>query len=136
VTIYQFDGTINNGLIFYYYCSHSNTEKYKQLATKHYPNFISTINGKLVTKESFQNTDYFHIGGDAVFSKKIMLQFETLLITSHTSFQGFTNAYNLLHEYEYNDHRFTERRIFSQIWIIYQVITLAFFMGYDQIELV
>ncbi|CAF1671116.1 unnamed protein product, partial [Adineta ricciae] len=135
VTIYEFDGTINNGLIFYYYCSHTKTGKCKQSATKHYPNFISSINGKLLTRESFQNTDYFHIGGDAVFSKKLMLQFETLLITSHTNFQGFINSYNLLHEYECNDHRFAERRIFSQIWITYQVITLAFFMGYDQITL-
>ncbi|CAF1154762.1 unnamed protein product [Adineta ricciae] len=135
VTVYQFDGKIEDGLIRYYSCTHENSNKHEQPATEYYPNFIKSFHEKIITKELFNNTEYFYIGGDSIFAKKIFTQFETLLVTSHTNFQGFTEAYNLLHNYEQNDRRFAERRIFSQVWMIYQVINFAFFMGYEQISL-
>ncbi|CAF1537992.1 unnamed protein product [Adineta ricciae] len=135
VSIYQFDGKISKGLICYYYCDHTGTEKFKQAPRKLYPNFIESLHGKIVSKKSLEYTDYFYIGGDSVFSKKILTQFETLLVTSHTNFQGFTEAYNLLHKYEYDTERFVERRLFSQIWIMYELVNLAFFMGYEEILL-
>ncbi|CAF2104201.1 unnamed protein product, partial [Rotaria magnacalcarata] len=119
----------------YYCCNHAGTMKSTQPPKMQYPNFMTSPEGNVFTQNLFQNTDYLYVGGDSVFSKKLLLQFETLLVTSHANIQGFSEAYNLLHNYESNDLRFVERRSFSQIWIIFQLITFAFFMGYQQIVL-
>lgn len=136
VDIYKHDGTIVKGLVIYYLCSHFGTNKSQQPPVMLYPNFFETSTSHIFTQRTFNNTNYLYLGGDSVFEKKLLLQFETLLITSHCNFQGFIESFNLIHNYGWNDQCFAERRNFSLIWIIFEIITYAFFMGYQEIDLV
>ncbi|CAF4224174.1 unnamed protein product, partial [Rotaria magnacalcarata] len=63
VTIYQFDGCIENGLVMYYCCNHAGTMKSTQPPKMQYPNFMTSPEGNVFTQNLFQNTDYLYVGG-------------------------------------------------------------------------